>query len=123
MDEIQTVCFTLKDIRPNDEKLVTTVIDTSNHTERSHSSITLDAETRHALLQKALLAGQEFDSTFSDFGICLEDLEARIRDSKPLDARLEKLDLLIVEHEVCPFPTSYSFIRNSKLNPGDKLGK
>ena len=97
----------MKEIRPGDEKLVKTVINTSDRTERSHSSITLDAETRYALLQKALLAGQEFDSTFSDFGICLKDLEARIRDSKPLDARLEKLDLLIVDHEVCPFLVPY----------------
>ena len=100
---MKTVCFTLREIRPKDEDLVTTVTDRINIVEQSHSSITIDAETRHTLLQKALLSGQEFESTFNDFNTFLEDLETRIRNSKPLDARLDVLDSLIVDHEVCSY--------------------
>ena len=95
------MCFTLKDIRPKDETLVATVTDRINLVEQSHSWITLDAETRHTLLQKALLAGQEFEATFHDFSVYLDHMEARIKGSKPLDARLDVLDSLIVDHKVC----------------------
>ena len=101
VDDIKDVCFSLKELRSKDESLTTTVSKKVEFVEHSYTSITLDAERRYRLLQKALLSGQEFESTFNDFNICLEDLETRMRNSKPLDARLEVLDSIIVEHEVC----------------------
>ena len=98
---IESVCSRLKQLRPDDESLTTTVEDKIEYAARSHVSITADAETRHKMLQRALLAGQKFESTFNDFNTCLEDLEARLRGARPLDARLDVLDALVVEHEVC----------------------
>lgn len=72
---------------------------TDNNQEK-YDKLATKVEIRRDRLQKALSKCQEFQTNFADFTKTVDDLEKRLDEEEPLNARLEPLKKQKEEHEV-----------------------
>ena len=83
--------------------------------EKSHSNLLTTINLRRSRLQKFLLNAQDFDKTFQDFLGAVDDLEKRLANEKPLDARFEELRLVNHERQVSAALFSAIFCKSNIL--------
>ena len=68
--------------------------------ERTFGNFVSKIDTRHNRLRKALLKTQGFETTFVEFLDTVDNLQKRLDDERPLDARFDELKVIKQEHEV-----------------------
>ena len=68
--------------------------------ERTFGNFVSKIDTRHSRLRKALLKTQGFEATFVEFLETVDNLQKRLDDERPLDARFDELKVIKQEHEV-----------------------
>ena len=83
-----------------DPKVKPAVVEKVEQVEGTYANFIAKIDIRHSRLQRALLKTQEFDTTLKEFIDSLGDLEKRLDEERPLDARIEELTEIQQEHEV-----------------------
>ncbi len=83
-----------------DPRVKPAVVEKTEFIEGIYSDFISKVETRYNKLQRALLKTQEFEVTLNEFFDALGDLEKRLDDERPLDARFEELKEIKQDYEV-----------------------
>lgn len=68
--------------------------------ERTFDNFVSKIDTRNNRLRKALLKTQGFETTFAEFLETVDNLQKRLDEERPLDARFDELKAIKQEHEV-----------------------